>query len=72
MKQFFYNVNGTEFADDVAFGQAWKDAVALAKEEHVGIDRTVVCGDNIRYEFYATGGCFLAERFRTVENTKIF
>lgn len=71
-KDFFYNVNGTEFHDTVAFGNAWKQAVALAKEEHCGIDRTVVNGNDIRYEFYAKGGVFLADRFKTVDKVACF
>lgn len=72
MKDFFYNVNGTEFHDTEAFGDAWEKAVALAKEEHCGIDRTVVCGYSIRYEFYAVGGCFLNDKFKEKEKVKIF
>ena len=29
-KDFYYNVNGTEFHDTEAFGKAWKEAKALA------------------------------------------
>lgn len=64
-KDFYYNVNGAEFHDTVAFGQAWKEAKALAREEHCGIERTVVCGDEIRYEFYAKGGVFVNDRYKT-------
>lgn len=64
-KDFYYNVNGAEFHDTVAFGQAWKEAKALAREEHCGIERTVICGENIRYEFYAKGGIFVSDEFRT-------
>lgn len=71
LKDFFYNVNGTEFHDTVAFDKAWKEAKALATEEHCGITRTVVCGDKISYEFYANG-IFLNERFCTPEKLHIF
>ena len=64
-KDFYYNVNGAEFHDTVAFGQAWKEAKALAREEHCGIERAVVCGDEIRYEFYAKGGVFVNDRYKT-------
>lgn len=72
IKEFFYNVDGTEFHDTEAFGKAWKEAKALATAEHKPIERTVVCGDKISYEFFANGGCFLNERFRTTENVKVF
>lgn len=71
-KDFYYHVNGTEFHDTEAFGQAWKDAKALATEEHCSIERTVVRGDKISYEFYATGGCFLSQRFWEKDIVKIF
>ena len=32
-KTFIYNVNGTTFEDTKAFGEAWKAAAAMAKEE---------------------------------------
>ena len=71
-KDFFYNVNGTEFHDTEAFGKAWADAKALAIAEHASIERTVVDGNKISYEFYANSGCFLNERFRTVDKVKVF
>jgi len=72
MKDFYYHVNGTEFHDTEAFGKAWKEAVALATAEHMPIERTVVCGSEISYEFFAKGGCFLNERFYSVDKVKIF
>ena len=71
-KDFYYNVNGTEFHDTVAFGKAWKEAKALGKEEHCPIYRTVVKGDNIRYEVFAKGGCFLDERDKDKFEIEIF
>ena len=71
-KTFTYCVNGTTFEDTEAFGKAWKDAVALAKEEHATITRAVVCGNDIRYEFYAKGGCFLNDRYYDKETVKVF
>ena len=66
-KVFFYYVNGTEFVDTEAFGKAWRDAKALATEEHTCITRTVLTGeDNLRHEFFAKGGIFLNERFYSV------
>lgn len=70
-KDFFYNVNGAEFHDTIAFGKAWKEAKALAIKEHCGITRTVVCGHKYTYEFYAKGA-FLNERFYTPEKMYIF
>ena len=61
-KRFIYNVNGTEFEDTEAFGNAWKQAVALAKEEHAMITRAVI-GVDVRYDFYTTAGVFLSDRF---------
>lgn len=72
-KEFIYFVNGSEFnAGADVWGQAWKDAKAQATEEHAIIERAVINGENIRYEFYANGGCFLADRFYTPELAKIF
>ena len=77
MKDFFYHVNGTEFHDTVAFGTAWKEAVKLAKIEHTFITRTVVSynykgEENIRYEAYLKGGCFLPDNMVTKEEYYIF
>lgn len=69
---YVYNVNGTILEDTEAFGQAWETAKALATEEHTIITRQVVNGDSIRNEFYATGGCFLNERFYEPSKAKIF
>ena len=71
-KLFVYMVNGTTIEDTEAFGEGWKKAVALATEEHASIERQVICGSDIRNEFFAKGGCFLAERFYNVEKVKIF
>jgi hypothetical protein len=72
MKEFFYYVNGTEFVDTEAFGKAWKEAKALATEEHTCITRTVVKGKEMYHEFFAKGGCFLSERFYEKDRVKIF
>lgn len=71
-KTFIYMVNGNEFIDTKAFGQAWKDAKAVAKAEHCGIYRSIVEGDNIRNEFFAKGGCFLNEKFFEDGRIEIF
>ena len=72
MKEFIYNVNGTEFTDTVAFGNAWKNAKALATEEHAHITRTVIDGEKITYEFFAKGGCFLLDKFYEKDRVKVF
>ena len=71
-KLFVYIVNGTTIEDTEAFGQGWKNAVALATEEHTSIERQVIRGNEIRNEFYAKAGCFLPERFYDVTSVKIF
>lgn len=71
-KLFIYSVNGSTFEDTEAFGQAWRDAKAMATAEHTCITRQVVCGDTIRNEFYAKGGCFLNERFDEVDKVAVF
>ena len=71
-KTFIYNVNGTLFEDTKAFGQAWKNAKALATEEHTVITRTVICGNETHEEFFAKGGCFLNERFYEENKAKVF
>jgi len=72
-KVFFYYVNGTEFVDTEAFGKAWRDAKALATEEHTCITRTVLTGeDNLHHEFFAKGGIFLNERFYEKDRVKVF
>lgn len=63
-RTFIYIVNGTEIEDTEAFGTAWETAKMIAKNDHCGIDRVVICGTNIRYEFFTTGGFFANERFR--------
>ncbi len=65
-KVFAYQVYGTgyEFRGDSAWGQAWKDAKAMATELHTGIMRTVEQdGKEPRQEYYAKGGLFVNVRF---------
>ena len=73
-KLFIYDVAGTEFADSVAFGDAWKQAKAKAKAEHVAIYRTVIKGDNedVRREVYYKGGVFNSIKYATADNVEIF
>ena len=72
MKRFIYTVCGMEFEDKEAFGIAWRKAVEVAKTEHCEITRTVISGDNIRYEFFASGNIFLNNRFWDNAKVKIF
>jgi len=73
MREYIYFVNGSEFyAGTDVWGQAWKDAKAEAAEEHCSIERAVIKGEDISYEFYAKGGCFLAERFYEPKLVKVF
>jgi hypothetical protein len=64
---YFYFVNGEEFETTEVFGPVWKAAKAYAAECHCPITRAVVKetrnGEEIRYEFYAKGGCFLDDRY---------
>lgn len=72
-REFIYIVNGSEFnAGADVWGQAWKDAQAQAAEEHSIIERAVISGENINYEFYAKGGCFLADKFYSPDLAKVF
>ena len=61
MKTYIYIVNGTEFTSTTPWGQAWKDAKAMATEEHTVIERTIVRGQTVEYEIYVNGGCFLPD-----------
>lgn len=71
-RTYIYDVNGTQFEDVKAFGTAWANAKALAKEEHTTIKRTIVENEKITYEFYAKGGIFLNEKYYDVEDVKVF
>ena len=72
MTEYIYVVNGTEHHTTEVWGQAWKDAKAQATAEHATIERAVINGDKVRYEFYAKGGCFLADRFYNEELVKVW
>lgn len=69
MKKFIYDVAGVKFEDTEAFGKAWKEAKALAKEKHVAIYRTVI---EERHEVYYKGGIFNSTKYATAENVEIF
>lgn len=70
---FVYEIEGTEFEDTEAFGEAWKKAKAFASAIHAPIYRTVVKADGSeKYEVYYKGGCFNTVKFATPDNIKIF
>lgn len=63
-KRFEYDVAGTIFTGNEAFGEAWHEAKAYAQKIHAAVYRTVTIlegyheGEAVR-EVYLTGGCFL-------------
>lgn len=72
---FIYDVNGEQFEDTIAFGDAWKKAKAAATTEHCGIRRADIRGDKVKYLIYVKagdGGVFLDERYCGLEDMKIF
>lgn len=74
-KLYIYDVNGDQFEDTEAFGDAWRKAKATAMAEHCGIRRTDIAGDTIKYLIYVKagdGGIFLDERYCDPEDMKIF
>ena len=73
MKRFVYDVAGFEFEDTVAFGQAWRDAKAFAKERGVAIYRTIIRNDEVgEWEVYCKSGCFLPVRMVERDSVAIF
>jgi len=72
MTTFIYIVNGTMIETTEAFGQVWKEAIAIAKADHTEVWREVIRGEDVRREFYAKGGCFLNERFYKPEKARVF
>lgn len=54
-KMFVYEVNGTAFEGYEPWGEAWKNAEALAKTEHAPIFRQIVKGEDIRSEVFVFG-----------------
>lgn len=72
MKQFIYQVNGFEFADNEAFGKAWEQAKAKAIELHCPIFREVINGDKVKYQVYYSGGLFNSVEFMRDGNVKVF
>lgn len=72
MKKFVYQVQGYEFTDTEAFGEAWREAKAKAWELHTAIYRLVIDGEKMRQEAYVKGGCFLPVGLVTMKNIMLF
>ena len=62
MKKFVYQVASFEFSDNVAFGNAWREAKTKAAELGQPIFRLVIKGEEVRQEYFAKSGCFLLVR----------
>lgn len=72
MKKFVYQVDGFEFVDTVAFGEAWREAKMEATALHVPIYRLVIEDGKVREEVYVKAGCFLRSDLALVKNVMIF
>jgi len=72
MKKFVYQVDGFEFVDTVAFGEAWKEAKQEAAALHAPIYRLVIEDGKVREEVYVKSGCFLRSDLARRENVAIF
>lgn len=72
MKKFVYQVEGFEFVDTVAFGEAWREAKKEATELHAPIYRLVIEGEKVKEEVYVKAGCFLRSDLARRENVMIF
>lgn len=72
MKKFVYQVDGFEFVDTVAFGEAWKEAKAKAAELHTAVYRLVIENEKVREEVYVKSGFFLRSDLALVKNVMIF
>lgn len=72
MKKFVYQVDGFEFVDTVAFGEAWKEAKMEAAALHAPIYRLVIEDGKGREEVYVKSGCFLRSDLALVKNVVIF
>lgn len=72
MKKFVYQVDGFEFVDTVAFGEAWREAKRQATELHSPIYRLVIENGKVQEEVYVKAGCFLRSDLALVKNVMIF
>lgn len=72
MKKFVYQVDGFEFVDSVAFGEAWKEAKAEAAKLHAPIYRLAIEDGKVREEVYVKAGCFLRSDLALIKNVMIF
>lgn len=71
-KLFVYKVDGKVFQGHDAWGQAWDDAKAVAKDRHCPIFRSVVKGDKVDHQFFAKGGAFLSLRSYSPDKLYLF
>lgn len=76
-KYFIYVVEGTEFDDTEAFGQAWKNAKALATELHAPIYRYDITEtwdgkEKIEERVYLKAGILLPTNRANPEDIKVF
>ena len=72
MKKIVYQVDGFEFVDTVAFGEAWREAKRQATELHAPIYRLVIEDGKVQEEVYVKAGCFLRSDLTRRENVMIF
>jgi hypothetical protein len=69
MKEYIYKVAEYTYTDTEAFGQAWRDAKAKARELHAPIYRTIV---ETREEVYTTAGAFLNTKYADPDRIERF
>lgn len=72
MKKFVYQVAGFEFVGYEAWGDAWKQAKALATERHAAVYRLVIKGEKVTQEVFCKAGCFLVTYYADADSIKIF
>lgn len=72
MKKFVYQVAGYEFADTVAFGEAWKEAKEKATELHKPIHRLVIKNGEAKQESFCSGGIFVRSDLTKAEDWKVW
>ena len=73
MKVFVYEVGAFEYRDNVAFGDAWRQAKAKATELHCAIYREVLIdGDVVRREVYLAAGAFVGIGYADADSIKVW
>lgn len=74
-ERFVYLVGEHAFGDTEAFGEAWRDAKAMAGKLHAPIYREVYTTRYVGLQVYLTGGMFVncgSEHLFTNEVIKVF